>query len=145
MRAILLRILLTLAVSCTFAGDPSPEAEISYLLKYVETAEVHFVRSGKEYTPQEGADHLRSKLQKAGSRVKTAEDFIQSIASKSSLTGAEYRLKFPDGKTAATGPWLQQALADYRTRKLRGGSIDAAPQSPPLAPRIKPPRTAPGF
>ena len=80
-----------------------------WLLQYIEKADVKFIRSGKEYPPREGADHLRSKLGKAGGRVKTAEDFIEGIASKSYLNGDEYRVKFPDGKTRPTGPWLKEA------------------------------------
>jgi len=57
---------------------------------------------------------MRKKLSRAGSRVKTAEDFINGIATKSYLTGAPYRVKLPEGRTVPTGPWLTQALAKHR-------------------------------
>jgi hypothetical protein len=116
MRSILLFCLFISTVSMALAADPVANPEIAWLLQFVEKADVKFIRSGKEYPPKEGADHLRAKLAKAGSRVKTAEDFIEGIASKSYLNGDEYLVKFPDGKTRPTGPWLKEALARHRAK-----------------------------
>lgn len=93
-------------------GDP----EIRYLLTYVEQSQVRFIRGGKEYSAQEAADHLRMKLSKAGGRVKTAEDFIQGIATKSYLTGQPYRVKLADGRERPTGAWLSEILTRHRQR-----------------------------
>ena len=117
MRFLLLLCLFASMASFAPAADAVADPEIAWLLQYIEKADVKFIRAGKEYTPQEGADHLRAKLGKAGGRVKTAEDFIEGIASKSYLTGDEYQVKFRDGKTRPTGPWLKAALATRRARK----------------------------
>jgi hypothetical protein len=117
MRFLLLLCLLVSTASRAPAADPAPNPEITWLLQYMEKADVKFIRSGKEYTPQEGADHLRLKLGKAGGKVKTAEDFIDGIASKSYLNGDPYLVKFRDGKTQPTGPWLKEALAKHRAQK----------------------------
>ncbi len=88
--------------------------EIEYLLGYIKNSNGHFIRSGKEYSAQEGADHMRQKLSRAGGRVKTAEDFVTGIATKSYLNGEVYQVKLSDGKTVPTGPWLSEALARHR-------------------------------
>jgi hypothetical protein len=96
------------------AAEGTGKAEIDYLLRYIESADCRFIRSGTEYSPKEAADHLRTKLDKAGSRVKTAEDFITGIASKSYLTGKPYQIKLPNGSIQPAGPWLTQALERHR-------------------------------
>jgi hypothetical protein len=116
MRATLLLLFTGIFGFVAAAADPANE-EINFLLGYIEKSGATFIRSGKEYTAQEGADHLRFKLKQAGNRVKTAEDFIAGIASKSYLTGATYLVKLPNGKPVPTGPWLTEALARHRQKK----------------------------
>jgi hypothetical protein len=99
------------------ALDPQSKAEIHELLNFVQTSDARFIRSGKEYSAIEGAEHLRSKLAKAGDRVKTTDDFIDGIASKSYLTGIPYLVKFPDGRTQPSGDWLKAHLAEMHRKK----------------------------
>jgi peptidoglycan hydrolase CwlO-like protein len=70
-----------------------------------------FIRNGSEHTAQEAADHLNSKWQKYRSKIKTAEEFIKHLATKSSMTGDLYMIRFPDGKTAPTAEVLQNKLS----------------------------------
>jgi hypothetical protein len=93
--------------------------EISYLIRYIENSGARFIRNGTEHSAREGADHMRDKLKSAGSRVKSAEDFIVGIATKSYLSGKPYLVKLPDGKVVPTGPWLTEALAKYRASKSK--------------------------
>jgi Family of unknown function (DUF5329) len=58
--------------------------------------------------------HLRQKLGSAGSWVETASDFIENIASKSSITGAEYEIRFEDGRVVTAGEFLGQELLKLR-------------------------------
>ena len=106
------------------AKDESSKAEIDYLIAYVAKSSVRFVRGGKEYSAKEAAEHLRYKLARSGGRVKTAEDFIAGIATKSSLTGRAYQIKLTDGSLRPTGPWLREALARYRKQPQRMGRMD---------------------
>jgi hypothetical protein len=107
-----LALLLTGVVA--LALDPQTKAEIDELIAYVQKSDVRFIRSGKEYSGAEGADHLRQKLAAAGDRVKTTDDFINGIASKSYLNGKLYLVKFADGHTQPTGEWLKAHLAEAR-------------------------------
>src|SRR5436189_4243295 len=102
--ASILILLLTTAIA--LALDAPTKAEIDELISFVQKSSVRFIRNGTEYSAAEGAEHLRDKLAKAGDRVKTTDDFITGIASKSYLSGKPYLVKFADGSTQATGDWL---------------------------------------
>ena len=108
---------LLLTVSIVLGLEPQAKAEIDGLIAFVRTSDVRFIRNGSEYSAAQGADHLRDKLDKAGDRVKTTDDFITGIATKSYLSGKPYLVKFPDGRTQPTGEWLKAHLAE--TRKNR--------------------------
>jgi Family of unknown function (DUF5329) len=118
MRQILVSIFtLLLTVSFALGLEPQTKAEIDELITYVQTSGVRFIRSGTEYSGAEGAQHLRKKLATAGDRVKTTDDFINGIASKSYLNGKLYLVKFGDGHTQPTGEWLKARLAETRKNK----------------------------
>ena len=108
---------LVLTASIALGLDAQTKAEIDELIAYVQTSGVRFIRNGLEYSGAEGAQHLRDKLAKAGDRVKTTEDFITGIASKSFLSGKPYLVKFADGHTQPTGEWLRAHLAEVRENK----------------------------
>ncbi len=108
-------LLLTAAIA--FGLDPQTKAEIDELINFVQTSDVRFIRNGQEYSAAEGANHLRHKLSRAGDRVKTTDDFITGIASKSYLSGKPYLVKFADGKTQPAGDWLRAHLAQTQKNK----------------------------
>ena len=56
-------------------------------------------------------------LARLGDRVKTTEDFITGIASKSFLSGKPYLVKFADGHTQPTGECLRAHLAEVQENK----------------------------
>ena len=85
---------------------------IAALLDAVERSGAIFVREGAEYSGVEGRRHLERKLRHAGDRVKTAEDFIENIASRSSLTGRPYLVRLPTGEEMEAGVWLHRKLAE---------------------------------
>ncbi len=105
-----------LASSTIFALESPAKEEIEHLITSVEKSDAIFVRNGTEYSSKEGADHMRYKLGQAGSKVKTAEDFITGIASKSYLSGKPYLMKQKDGTTTEVGPWLTKLLEEYRKK-----------------------------
>lgn len=100
-----------------FASAPAPNGpqEIEYLISSVESMQgVSFVRNGVSYDPKRAANHLRHKLKIAGSNVKSAEDFIRLCASKSSISGKPYELKFDDGRIVTSESYFTSTLAEYR-------------------------------
>ncbi len=87
--------------------------EIEYLLSFVGDSDCIFIRNGKEYQAKEAREHLEMKYNHVERRIKTAEDFIDKIASKSSLSGRRYEVRC-DGVTLQTSQWLREALASCR-------------------------------
>jgi hypothetical protein len=92
------------------------QARIAALLDSVERSGATFIREKKAYSAVEGRKHLERKLRHAGNRVKTAEDFIEGVASRSSTTGRAYMIKLPSGEQMETEPWLRQRLAEIDAR-----------------------------
>jgi hypothetical protein len=69
-----------------------------------------FIRNGEEHTPAEAAEHLRRKWEAAGDEITTVEGFIEKLASKSSVSGEEYKLRFKDGTEQPSGDYLRKQL-----------------------------------
>jgi len=103
--------LISLAVGTAYAQDPAEAAKIHQLIAAVETLEgAQFIRNERAYDAKAAADHLRLKLKTAGSRVKTADDFIRLCGSRSSLSGEKYRIRFADGTTVDSEVFFRNRL-----------------------------------
>ena len=76
-----------------------------------------FYRNGSYYDAAKAAEHLRMKWGKAGSRVKTAQDFIEVVGSKSYLSGEEYHIKLSDGRKVAIKAFFTQKLKEITASK----------------------------
>ena len=90
------------------------EAEkIDKLIEAVgDLKDAQFIRNGSAYSASQAKDHLKMKLKKAGNDIKTAKDFIDKIASKSSLSGEDYKIKFKDGKEITTKVFFEEKLRE---------------------------------
>lgn len=69
-----------------------------------------FVRNGSEYDCDAAAKHLRTKVDYAGDQIKTAKQFIDELATKSSQSGKLYIIKFKDGTEKPCGTFLSAKL-----------------------------------
>ncbi|MBU1420455.1 MAG: DUF5329 domain-containing protein [Proteobacteria bacterium] len=87
--------------------------EINYLLSYLSDSGCTFIRNGDEHQAQEAREHLEMKYNHAKGRIKTAEDFIDKIASKSSLSRRQYEVRCADVQLSSK-QWLDEALAFHR-------------------------------
>jgi hypothetical protein len=84
--------------------SPAQSARIEYLIGKIESLpNAQFIRNGTSYDAKSAAGHLRLKLRNAGSRVKSAEDFIRDCASQSSMSGMPYLVRFSDGRVISSG------------------------------------------
>jgi len=77
-----------------------------------ELQDSKFIRNGAEYGAAEAADHLRTKWRAAGGEIKTAEEFVETIASNSSTTGEPYRIRMPDGHIIEAEAYLRKRLGE---------------------------------
>jgi hypothetical protein len=112
--ASLVALVLGLALMGGRADARTSEAQrIEHLIRSVETlSNAKFVRNNSAYDAREAADHLRLKLREAGARVRTAEDFIRFCASKSSVSGKPYQIRFADGKVMTSEAFLRAKLSE---------------------------------
>ncbi len=90
-------------------GDKVSEAQkIEALIQTVAASNVTFIRNGTEHSAAEAADHLRSKWKRARGKVKTLDQFIENIASKSSMSGRPYQVRTADGELINAADWYAQ-------------------------------------
>jgi phage-related protein len=93
------------------AVSPSEQARIDRLIEYVRSRhDVVFVRNGSDYSCEDAANFMRGKLKAMGAQVSTAQQFIEQIATKSSMTGQPYTSRFADGKTMPLAQFLSDEL-----------------------------------
>lgn len=118
---LLLACLLALALPVTCAAQPvasatrTPAAEIDALVDRVAHADgVVFIRNGTEHTAAEAAAHLQRKRKAAGDRIRTPEQFIDKLGTRSSITGKPYRVRLADGREIDSSAWLTGLLRELR-------------------------------
>ncbi|WP_060511109.1 DUF5329 domain-containing protein [Pseudomonas sp. NBRC 111124] len=94
-----------------------PEAanEIRGLLEFIEKSDCTFIRNGAEYSGPRARAHLEQKLNylESKDKVKSAEDFIDLAATKSSMSGRAYEVRCSEG-TEPAGIWLHKELQRQR-------------------------------
>ncbi len=95
------------SVVLEFTEGLSETERIESLLKAIEESKLVFLRNGSEHDGPAAAAHLRRKLRAAGDRVRTAREFIDGIATKSSTSGEPYQLRLADGTVTDLAPWLE--------------------------------------
>ena len=112
---------IAIAVLALFSGpvgaqDSIDKKQIEFLISSVENLNgAKFIRNGSEYDGKEAAEHLRMKLQNAGGKVQTADDFIRLCASKSFLSGKPYMIRSSDGKTRKSEDYFREKLKQYNS------------------------------
>ena len=107
------------AVARAGSASISETSRIEYLLTVVASMhDAQFIRNGKAYDSASAVSHLRTKLQLAGGRVKTAEDFIRYCASESSVSGEPYEIHFADGRVVLSADFLRQKLLEFDAQNL---------------------------
>lgn len=106
-----LLLLGVLVASVSFAAPLTEDQKIDALIQSVETMQgAQFIRNGSAYDGKAAADHLRSKRNYAGSRIRTADDFIKGIASHSSMSGQPYQVRFADGRIENSEQYFRDEL-----------------------------------
>ncbi len=85
--------------------------DIEFLIARIEQSGCQFVRNGTAYPANEAADHLRRK-RAAVRKDLSADQFIDHIASKSSMSGEPYLIRCKDVADEQSGAWLRRALRE---------------------------------
>jgi hypothetical protein len=107
---------LVLAPPARAAPVAAAQAEINYLLEFVAQSGCDFYRNGSWYEAKKAQAHLRQKSEflMARGQINTAEDFIEKVATKSSLSGQAYQVRCAGAEAQTTAQWLLSELAHYR-------------------------------
>lgn len=115
MKKIVVRlVLLAVLPACLLARDALQQRRIEYLIESLSSLKgAVFIRNGTEYDAAAARDHLQKKLDFAGERVKTAEEFIEGCASESSVTHRPYKIRFADGTVSETASYLHKKLKEF--------------------------------
>jgi hypothetical protein len=115
-------VAITLMSAAVFAD--TTEDEIDYLISSVDKSGCAFIRNGKRYSGSDARAHLKSKRRANARLIDSAEDFIEKIASKSSMSGKPYLISCKGQERQTAGEWFTELLMKYRGEK-------AADESPP--------------
>jgi hypothetical protein len=101
-------------MASALARDTREQQRIDYLMQsLVSLKGAVFIRNGSEYDAQAARAHLQTKLDYAGVRIKTAEQFVQYCASESSMSHQPYKIRFADGKVVATAIYFAEKLKEF--------------------------------
>jgi hypothetical protein len=114
--ALLVLQLPLMLVAFAFEGD-GMDAEIDYLIAQVADSDCTFIRNGREHDAEAASGHLRMKRERGKRHYDTTEEFLERIASKSSWSGKEYRIRCGE-TTLTTKDWFSVKLAEYRDKSL---------------------------
>ena len=120
----------------TPTSPPAPAvAEISYLLTAMGASGCEFYRNGSWYDSPTAQAHLQGKYARLVSmdRIRTAEDFIDQAATRSSLSGKAYAVRCGQEASISSSSWLYGLLLRYR-----GAAKLGAPPDGRGAPGIRP-------
>jgi len=110
-----LATLLLLLASFSSASE-TMDAEIDYLLDYVETSGCTFIRNGKEHEPGAARGHLELKRKRGKRYYDSTEEFIEKVASSSSWSGKPYMIQCGDEQAQPIEGWYMAALSRYRSQ-----------------------------
>ena len=115
---LLLTGLLSFVSGPLFAADnaPSETDKIERLIQRVETLrDAKFIRNGAEYDANTAGSFLKRKWDSNQARIKTAKDFIEIAATKSSTSGKPYLIRDADGKEIPSAEFLTAELKSLET------------------------------
>ncbi len=103
----------------------SEEEKIQRLIDAVASAPgVTFIRNDQPHTSADAAAHLNRKYQAAKGRAPTAREFIEHVASRSSVSGEEYRVRLADGSEQTSEQWLMTKLREIEAPEARRWLVD---------------------
>ena len=117
-------LLATLGLAIYAAIAPSVQAavpadariEIVELLRRIGTSGCEFRRNGFGYDSRRAAQHLQFKFDALAARdaIRSAEEFIDKAATRSSLTGLAYEVRCAGTAAVPSGQWLHEQLSQMR-------------------------------
>lgn len=112
---------LAFSASNSIASTINAEDEINQLIALVANSNCLFIRNGSEHNASDAAEHLKLKYRKAKRHAKSAEDFINNLASKSSFSGKQYTMQCGQ-ETTTSYAWLSEELVKIRQKSHKSSN-----------------------
>ena len=94
-------------------AQPAPveQQRIDRLIEAVaQHKDLRFLRNGREYTAAQAADFLRGKLKWRVEKVRTVQDFIDEVGTRSTTSGDPYFVRLADGRVLPSAEFLREEL-----------------------------------
>ena len=109
--AVLFSGILTQATAASVA-----DVEIGQLLGYIERSGCAMYRNGSWYSASDARAHLEKKYRYLLNRglLNTTEDFMDRVATASSMSGEPYQVKCDRGEPISSAEWLTTELQRLR-------------------------------
>ena len=121
------------------AGELTEREKILALIGALRKSQATVIRNGVEYSAEQGAEHLEMKLNYAGTRLKSAEQFIVHVATRSSMSGKPYFIRPPDQQEVLAGDWFFTELGKLSPQPAPATSGDRTPSPAGAPPSVRPP------
>ena len=107
---------LLLALVAAASGAEPTDAAVAGLLRAIETSGCRMERNGALHEGKEAAKHLRTKLERSGRPGMSADQFIDSVASGSTISGRPYRVLCPGQPPVDSRAWLRARLTEGKPK-----------------------------
>ncbi len=111
---ILCCLLLSLVLLPAATLAETMDDEIDYLISSVGKSGCTLIRNGKRYSRKDARAHRKSKRRRNAHLIDSTEEFIEKIASKSSISGKHYLINCKGGDQQPAGEWFTTELRKYR-------------------------------
>jgi Family of unknown function (DUF5329) len=117
--ALALALGLVLAPAAGAAPSASVLREIDHLLRHIGTSGCEFKRNGDWNDAKAAEAHARGKYDFLATlgRIDTTKDFIDKVATGSSLSGQPYEIRCGGAVPVPSSLWLNDELARYRASR----------------------------
>ena len=112
--------MLVTVLAATPSARAQPEHEIGDLLEAVRKSRCNFERNGTMFSGPQAAEHLAQKYRRMakGSSV-SAEGFIESAATSSSISGSPYVVHCAGEPAFTSNRWLMSQLRGIRGARAK--------------------------
>ena len=99
-----------------FAGTAiaDTQQEINHLLEFVANTSCQYERNGNVYDGARAEKHIKKKYDYFKDKINSAEDFIKYSATKSTMSGKQYKIHCDSMATQNSSDWLLNELKKYR-------------------------------
>ena len=90
------------------------QQEINHLLEFVANTTCQYERNGNVYDGARAEKHIKRKYEYFKDKINSAEDFIKYSATKSTMSGKQYKIHCENIATQNSSDWLLDELKKYR-------------------------------